>query len=350
MSVFNKYVIEIIKSALTECEPKAPSEELNWEELFALAKAHKITCLVGLGLKSAIDKAPDAIKSKFQDEIKKSIFLDLNQEFEAVKICEAFEKSGLKYMIMKGYNIKKMYPQTCMRYMCDIDILIENDSYEKYDETMRELGYDKKMESDHEHIFQKKPLINVELHKSIVPSYNTDLYDYYGDGWKYAEKCNENGRYEYSQENQYVFLIVHLAKHYKSSGIGLSHFIDIYIMNQKCEFDMEYVRAELQKLGLEKFYDNVLRLIDFWFGEGEESRMLLDMSEHIFSSGAYGNSMNRIATETLKGIEKYGDEKTVKKAKVMEIIFPTCKRLAENFPILNKCPWLYPVCLVFRNI
>ena len=350
MNNVNEYLISIIKSALTGCELELPCEGFDWQALLLLAKEHKITSLVGTGLSGVMDNVPDEIKEIFQKEVKKNIFLDLNQEYEAQKIFDTFEQKNLKYMLMKGYNIKKFYSQTYLRYMCDIDILIENDSYEKYDDAMKELGYEKKLESDHEHIFQKKPLINVELHKTIVPTYNTDLYEYYGTGWKYAEKLNENGRYSYSIENQYVFLIVHLAKHYKSSGIGLSHFVDIYVINKNCSYDKEYVDKELEKLGLVKFHNSVLKLIDFWFCDKEADNMILDMSEFVFSSGAYGNFENRSATETMQGIEKYGNEKTIRRKKFLEIVFPTTKRLAENFPVLEKHPWLYPACLIYRNI
>jgi len=350
MDKLNKYLLSIIKSAVADSRLEIPDKEFDWEALFQMAKEHKITCLVGLGLKDIMEQLPEEIQSKFQNEIKKNIFLDLNQEYEAQRIFEKFEQQKLRFMLMKGYNIKKIYPQTCMRYMCDIDILIEDDNYGKYDDIMKELGYEKKVESDHEHIYQKKPLINVELHKRIVPSYNTDLYKYYGNGWKFAEKINEAGRYAYSVENQYVFLIVHLAKHYQASGIGLSHFVDIFVINQKCNYDKEYVKGEIKKLGLEEFHDNVLRLIDFWFGDEAEDKKLLDMSEFVFSSGAYGNFINRAATETMKGIEKYGNETKVRRVKTIEVIFPSCKRLSENFPVLIKWPILYPICLVYRNV
>lgn len=352
MNEINKYLISIIKAALTDYKLEPPKDGFDWGALLLVAKKHRITALVGAGMAEIMDCVPRDIKEKFQTEIKKSILLDLNQEYEAERIFGAFDKKNLKHMLMKGYNVKKMYPEAYMRYMCDIDILIDNNDYEQYETVMAELGYEKKQESNHEHIFVKKPMVNVELHKSIVPSYNTDLYEYYGTGWKYAKKINDNERYNYSLEDQFVFLIVHLAKHYQSSGIGISHFIDIYVMMKKCELDQSYINIELCKLGLEKFYNNVLRLIEFWFSDenAKSDELMQEMSEYVIASGAYGNFANRAATETMKGIEKYGNEKAVKRAKLIEIAFPSCKALSENFPILKKCILLYPVCLVYRNV
>lgn len=349
MNSVNKYIISVIKAVLTDYSLKMPGEGFEWNKLFQIAQEHKITCLVGLGLADIIDKIPTSVKENFQNEINKSILLDANQEYATKEITESFERSSLKYMLMKGYNLKKMYPQPYMRYMCDIDILIDNDNYEDYAYKMSELKYDKEIESDHEHIFVKKPMINVELHKRIVPSYYEDLYAYYGDGWFLAEKNTGSWEYEYSVENQYIFLIVHLAKHYQGSGIGLCHFIDIFVMNKKVNYDKEYVKEELEKLGLQKFHEKVLKLIEFWFEDAPADAIIWDMSEFVFSSGAYGNFLNRRATETMNDIEKYGNEKKAIIARKLEVIFPSCQKLAGNFCILKRYPWLYPFCLLYRN-
>lgn len=350
MNILNRYLICIIKAALTDYKLKMPDGEFDWNALYLLTQEHKVTCLVGIGLSDIMDEIPQEIKEKFLKEINRNILLDSKQEYEAQRIFNMFENKALKYMPMKGYNIKKLYPESYMRYMCDIDILINNENYEQYEDAMIKLGYEKEKESNHEHIFIKKPMVNVELHKSIVPSYNTDLYDYYGNGWKYADKIGEGARYEYSPENQYIFMIVHLAKHYQASGIGLSHFIDIYVINKECNYDKKYVEEELKKIGLEKFHSNVLKLIDFWFAGKEPDETVLNMNEFVFSSGAYGNFMNHAATEAMIGIEKYGSERSAKRAKKIEVIFPPVKRLAEAFPILEKYPFLYPVFLIYRNV
>ena len=350
MNDMNQYIISAIKAALTDWELELPDYEIDWNELFLMAEEHKVTCMVGLGLTAVMDKMPADVKVKFQRAINKSIMLDANQEYAAKEITDGFEKKSLKYMLMKGYNLKKLYPETYMRYMCDIDVLIDNAKYEKYESVMTGLSYEKQIESDHEHIFVKKPMINVELHKRIVPSYYADLYSYYKDGWALAVKKNDGSGYQYSLENQYVFLIVHLAKHYQGSGIGISHFVDIFVMNKNVDYDKKYVGEELQKLGLKEFHEKVLKLIEFWFEGGDADDIILDMSEFVFSSGAYGNFSNRIATETMNGIKKYGSEGKAKLIKKLEVIFPSGKRLSENFKILKKYPWLYPFCLIWRNV
>lgn len=350
MGYVSEYLIRIIKAALTDYKLKCPKEEFDWNELLRLSQKHKITALVGTTLLSEKIELPEQIKQSFLKDINKNILLDTMQENERRKLSQAFEKENLNYMLMKGYNLKKLYPESYMRYMCDIDILIDNEIYEKYESVMLKLNYEKQTESDHEHIFTKKSIINIELHKSIVPTYYKDLYNYYGNGWKYAQSPEGSSRYEYSLENQYVFLIVHLAKHYQGSGIGISHFIDIYVMNNKCSYDKVYVQTELEKLGLVKFHTNVLQLLDYWFCDKQPDKSILDMNEYVISGGAYGSMKNHLATETMLGIEKYGNEKSARRAKRLEVIFPTVKRLAEEFLILDKYPVLYPVFLVYRNV
>jgi len=52
---------------------------------------------------------------------------------------------------------------------------------------MADLGYEELYESDHELVWNHD-LMRIELHKRLIPSYNKDYYQYYGDGWQLAKK------------------------------------------------------------------------------------------------------------------------------------------------------------------
>ena len=51
------------------------------------------------------------------------------------------------------------------------------------------------------------------------------------------------------------------------------------------EMDESYVEAVLKKLHLDKFYGNILRLLDAWFEDGSNDAVLDIITEFIFSSG-----------------------------------------------------------------
>lgn len=350
MKTVCNFLISAVRAALTDCKAQQPPENFDWKRFAKLTKRHKVSAIVSSGLYASGIVPPKEIKDKLELETSLFLLLDVNQKTAAAELFQGFESHRLAYMPMKGYNIKKFYPKSYMRYMCDIDILIDDSRYAEYSSVMADLGYVEENESDHEHIFTKKPLINIELHKRIVPSYDTDLYGYYGDGWSKAEKASGEYGYSYSGENQYIYLVVHLAKHYRSAGIGLIHFIDLYVINSKTQYDRGYIDSELKNLGLYEFHQNILKLLGVWFCGSEDDKTTAAMTRHIFLSGAYGNAQNRAAAETLRGVKKYGNKKASHRAKKMEMIFPSPKALSESFPVLKKHPALYPFLLLFRNV
>ncbi len=93
---------------------------------------------------------------------------------------------------------------------------------------MNRLGYLPGVESNHEYVWDKKNMLHVELHKMLIPSYNKDYYAYFGDGWRLAKKY-DGSEFKMSDEDTFVYIFTHFAKHYRDAGIGIRHITDIYV-------------------------------------------------------------------------------------------------------------------------
>ena len=342
-------LLDIVKYALggEKCEVAA---DTDWKEIVKLANTQGLIGMVTHVIGEL--PAPDMVKEFLEAHRMKMVFKETNQDALVNKILADFESAGIKAMPMKGYILKNLYPASEMREMVDVDILIDTAQYEQIKPIMEQNGFTFDKESAHEYIFIRLPAVAVELHKSIVPNYNGELYSYYGDGWRLAKKKQgyEN-IYELSKEDFYIYTVVHAAKHYIGSGIGMRHVVDMWVLKNAYMPDMDkaYLDAELEKLQLAKFNKMMCDLADVWFGSGEMYDELKYMEEFILGGGVLGTKERANAAEIYRtSVDKSFTKR--KKETLINLIFPKLSVLKEKYKILEKMPFLYPFAVIWRGI
>ena len=168
-------------------------------------------------------------------------------------------------MLLKGSVLKNLYPKTDMRVMGDIDILIRLEQYEFIRQIMRDLGYEEIAESDNELVWYRPPLIRVELHKALFPTTHNDYFTYFEHVWELVNKNQVNNvSYSFNNEDHLIYLFTHFADHYRNGGIGIKHMVDLYVFISKhSSLEVSYIKAELTKLHLYVFYENILSHTQF---------------------------------------------------------------------------------------
>lgn len=333
----------LVKSALTGEKTVLPSD-FNPTSALSLAKRHQIVPLIYYGITNSEIKVPENIFTDIENITYQSIAVSHNQLFELENLYKAFEESGIEYMPLKGAVIKNLYPKPEMRTMGDADILIRQEQYGEIRVAMQSLGFTEVIESDHELIWNKNN-IHLELHKRLIPSYNKDYYEYYGNGWKLA--IPEKGfRYKMSDEDTFVYLFTHYAKHYRDGGIGIRHITDLYVyLSAKPNLNKTYIETELEKLKLLEFYNNTVHTLDVWF-KGEKPDEMSDfITGKIFESGSYGTYVSHIVSGAYKAS---GTGKNARLKKAFGLIFLPYKYMVDKYPVLKKAPFLLPIMWIVR--
>ena len=190
--------------------------------------------------------------------------------------------------------------------------------------------------------------MHIELHKYLIPSYNKDYYEYYGTGWKLAQKKSQS-EYELGREDFLIYIFTHLAKHYRDSGVGIKNFADIWIYKRaEKNLDEEYINNELTKLQLCEFYKNSMELLDVWF-EGRKSNDMTDfMTKWIFSSGAYGTVENNNLSTALKETKAFKDSGHRQADLYFRKFFLPLEKMKKRYTVLEKAPYLLPVMWAVR--
>lgn len=342
-------IIALVKSALTG-EKAEISENFDWDNALNTAKKHQILPMLYYGVQYSGITPPAEIMQFLELATFKNISVSQNQLYALEQIYKAFDENEIDYMPLKGSVLKFVYPKPEMRPMGDADILIRQEQYEKIRILMQKSGFTEGRESSYDYAWDKPSTLHLELHKHLVPVNYKDFYSYYDNPWRLAHNV-KNNRYILNDEDNYIFIFTHYAKHYRARGIGIRHILDIYVfLSQNKNMNFSYIDKELEKMGLLKFYKNTIHTINVWFGEEHADTISDFITNKIFSSGSFGkneylNISNAVITsksaESLRGI---------KFKQLFNMIFLPYSNMCILYPCLKKIPVLLPIFWVVRAV
>ncbi len=346
MDVQQTGIITLIKSALTGEHLELP-REFDIEKAEKTAKKHRITSLLFYGaLNCGVDEMLPVMQKMFFDTCG-HLSIDERQRFVLGELLSRFEENEVSYMPLKGTNLKEIYKKPEMRPMGDIDILIKTEQYGTIKPIMESLGYKEVVESDHEFVWEKQG-VHIELHKRLIPSYNKDYYAYFGDGWRLAHPQDGAARHAMTPEDEFIYLFTHFAKHYRDAGIGIRHIVDLWVFAGKREFDDGYIRAELKKLQLDTFYQNIMHTLSAWFEDETPNDTDEFITSIIFSSGVYGTYESHLLSRALKSAKTEGSAKKARLKRFMSLAFLPYDKMRERYPVLARAAVLLPIFWVVR--
>ncbi len=290
-------------------EPEAAQERQLY--LYRVSQAHFVDALTGTVLKQAgVSLFPDWAQS-IAKAVRKEILFDA----ERTKLFSFMEQNGIWYLPLKGIILKEYYPAVGMRQMSDQDILFDETYAQDVRQYMVSRGY--KVESygeNHHDVYEKNPVYNFELHRSLYTSSHKQVWAAYYKNIK--EKLLLQDRVSYGQqmtdEDFYVFMVSHAYKHYDGQGTGIRTLLDFYVYLQaKTELDFSYIETECRKLEIDAFEKDSRVLCKKVFGEnavnaigglGDEERNMLS---YYLGSGVYG-SRQQMVKNRLTAYKKEG--------------------------------------------
>ena len=340
MNVTYQGILVLLRSAIT-------GEKLPLPEGFDLAAAYgdiRRHQLVPLAYEGAVNcgvSPSQTVMAKLQDGYCQCLMRMTGQIYAVDRVLNAFEKEGIDYLPLKGCNLYGLYPKPELRIMADADILIRESQREKIVPVMKALGFRAAEESDHELNWESDALY-MELHKRVVPTYHEDYYAYFGDGWEKA-RHTAGCRYDMSPEDAYIYLFTHFAKHYRDGGVGVRQTLDLWVYRRaNTQLDMAYIENELKILRLDRFHQNVLCVLQWWFQDGAANETCEFLGEYIFKSGVWGDVQSHYLAQEAK-VQKASSSFAAGKLKsVLRVIFPSREYAQVSYPILRKWPVLLP--------
>lgn len=130
---------------------------LDWPRLKTMLKYHEIAPFAYITLKQYLHLLPDEIREFLYAEYKSALISGLTKEREYRTIYDAFKRKNIELVPIKGtslsFDLYKKYP---VRPMCDIDVLIREEDYEKSSELLKDMGYRKELDGLKEDYWRSK--------------------------------------------------------------------------------------------------------------------------------------------------------------------------------------------------
>lgn len=346
------YLVKLLAAVLHEKEAPSLPDSLNWQLIYDMAKMHSVETMAFYGAEPFI-RDDTALYQNWKKSRDANIAQSLHQIEARKEVFQALHEAGIRFLPLKGYEMKCLYPRLEFRQMADIDVLIDPENTSRARDIMLKLGYRQKEAFPHHDEYFRPPFVTVEVHRQLL-LVGDDRQRYYDNIWKKATTDESTSEaYKLDPNDFYIYQIVHFAKHYNLMGSGIRSVMDIYIYLEKYRniLNCEYIKEELKKLEIYDFYIKMEKLSLTWFSDSKtkpdiDRNELHELERNIFLSGVYGSlEFSRFKKMTSVQADK-------KKGQGLKYfwrrIFVTRQHLTYSYPILKKYPLLLPFFSIYR--
>lgn len=318
----SRYIVYLIKVTLNQMELKESPVNCSWETIWDLVEKNYIEALIGNYIQKYEKIVPTEIRNAGNKSYNETLYRQVCFDIERENVQKNLEDQKLSYLMLKGINISKYYPQAGTRWMSDNDILCgyiqkdENRGYRAKGETNEEIqywkekacvaiqtamensGFSLKDKGASHDSYIKLPMVKFEMHHQLfLRSFDETKAKYYQNPWKKAIPDKQRPYlYHYAKEDEYIYLVTHAYKHFSRSGTGIRTLIDIYVfLKNNTDMNRNYILEQLQILKLEDF-EALLRntAIHVFSIDGQMTSEEWDTVFYMIGSGIYGTSLNRI--------------------------------------------------------
>lgn len=330
-----EYFLKAVACVINDTELEKADGDIDSDLICRIAARNNVGTIIYFA-----DKKNNFISAQAADKLersyKASVVRELNQQTQLDLIRKDFKNNKIKFMILKGSHLKRLYPMSEMRFMVDMDILVHKEDIERAKEIILSYGLEFKMNNGKDLVFIKEPFLTIELHNSLFIESNPK-YGYFTDVWDRAEQSDEY-EYKMSDNDLYVYTLAHLLEHYTSAEACFRPVMDLYLLEKKLggSLDFEYIEREIEKLRILKFYKKIRKLTKCMFEGAEKDGDLTVMENYI----VLGPPVNNAAAAAKANRSKA--------SRIFISAFPGLDHMKKLFPILEKYPFLLPVFWIIR--
>ncbi|MGN1090070.1 MAG: nucleotidyltransferase family protein, partial [Huintestinicola sp.] len=327
-----EYLLHLLRCVLENSQPAEAPESVSFERLFALAEEHSVANMAFYAVERLENKPETELLRKWETVRDRGIVNDMTQLSELELIKSAFSERKIRALPLKGSILKSMYPQTDMRTMSDIDILIDEENAASAREIMLSLGYENEhYGSDVDDLYVKRPVMNVEIHRELFGEIGKEFRETFAEPW---ELCipSESFVKELPPEAFLAYVTAHAIKHYTLGGTGIRSFLDIWVYMAKVRsLDTNKMLDMLRPSGQSELAEDFITLSKIWFGGAESSEKYDRMTRYILSGGTYGTIRNTVENK----ISEYG-----RWGYLIHLLFPSMSYMKLMYPSVKKAPFL----------
>ena len=267
------------------------------EELMKTGRRQSILPIICRGLKKL--HAPDEAIKACDKARNSDVFRYIQHDAALKSISAAFDGEEIPYVLLKGAELRHLYPADGMRTSCDVDVLVREQDLDRAIALLEAETDFRMLKRAYHDISMVNSQVHLELHFSIK-EHLENIDKMLSKAWDYAVPAGEGSRYAFTPEYQIFHVTAHMYYHFLDGGLGIRPFLDLWLLRNKTQFAEETVREMCSACGILKFYKECCRLSEVWLGETEHTETSAMLEKFCLAGGVFGNALFKNAARQRK--------------------------------------------------
>ena len=341
---------------------KPSTEGFDIPEILSEAKKQTVFSLIFPFVRDELKKTSPKAFAEYNEIFYSNIMKNTSNHMQHGELHRLMTEGNVPYCVLKGYASACYYPDPNLREMGDVDFLVGEKDFERAASLVKSIGFAAEQEDDGKQIhigFRRDSLSVWEQHRSLNGIPEGEL----GDKIRLEiAKTIETSRLFSAEDfscripddfHHGLIMLLHVASHLTSEGIGLRHLCDWAVFVNKIGSDAfpKIFEQELKQFGLWKLAqiltlacEKRLRLPkNAWAKNAEISdRRLDELMLDILNGGNFGKKdMNRY--REIKYISNRGEHTVDDKSIATQAVSTLNKKIYSKHKIIKKYKILLPV-------
>ena len=372
---------------LFKCTSRGDAAELkrsmDFKHIYDIAVEQQVFPIIFPEIENAYNNGYFEIEKKdFENKknnIMSAIINGIQKQELMKKVLKKMEEADVHCILLKGALLADLYFRPENRLSGDIDLYVSPDKEKEAIDILKECGFsvEKRLDTEHHSDCTHKVIKSLELHVSLYEDYCTDIWF---DSISYKiddfEKYTTKQGYTYNTfliDDQLIFNVLHLIKHFLSSGLGIRQIMDVilFIEQNYEKIDYENYSSIMKKLKFDYFMDCCMKIGVDYLGADPKKLLWINnykikdedcikILEDIEEAGLFGHNdehrrtFTNAYTEALykSKFEDCGEEYKKKRQRsvLLSVVFLDYERMKLNYSYLKHGRWLLPVAWIHRGI
>lgn len=319
------YFLHLAKCSLNDEQPMEKPEKVSFEELFSFAKKQKATNLLWYSIEKLNNKPDLDLYQSWYSDYGYNLQITAYQEMEAKNLNHLFASNGYKSIALNGCQIRPYYKYPDMRYMADIDLLVNT----KDKHSIKEMMLSDDFEIASSNVYKRDNGVVCEIQHTFMKNDNP-----------YCEHFNVDYN-ELTLQDLYYYTVGGIVDKLYSKGIGFKQIVDIYVLWTSMTKEQQFkINSRLLTAGLNDFNVKLVKVAEIWFGDREDDGETLALQDYLLdNSKSYKEAVDFIRNENISPNEEHSSK-----------LLPSSNELFIRFNVKNRIPALLPFLWVIYII
>ena len=355
--VTQKTVLNLLSSAMFQ-KPFCTDKDVDWKAVFDECKAQSVISLAFSALPK--NEVSQKIYAHWKALVNESLAVNSKISYAHTLLNELMNRAEIPYVILKGCASAEYYDDPLLRTMGDVDFYVPSSYFERANKVLLKNGFQSNnINHEYEKAYTKDGVI-YELHNTIngVPGGKAGIkiHHYFDDIFEKSELKHYDLAEYYSPApfHHGLIMLLHVARHMLTGGIGLRHFCDWAVFVDKVGDDfVPMFEDKLKQVGLWRFAQIMTQFCTAYLGlkpqawtEIIDKKLIYDLKNDVFAGGNFGHKDLKRADEA-KFITSRKKGGVNSDSNVKQAVLSANEIVRRHWKYADKAPIVYPAGWAF---